>query len=204
MFSTNNSWDFRTDGTSGLSIDPWGRVGIGFGGQYAGGGFGENLHVNGNGLFTGNVTAACGVLTCSDKRYKKDFNKIGSALDMISQVDGYTYNFRTTEFQNLNFDSTQQVGFIAQELQEVLPEAVHEDKSGYLSVDYGKVTPLLLMAIKEQQAIIEDLKKENAELKAEASTATSTSEANAEKLAELQAQMNTLMQLLNQDITAEK
>lgn len=157
----------------------------------------EKLQVVGNILATGTVTP-------SDRRYKKDITAINNALGLISQFNGYNYNYKTEEFPDMHFDSTAQVGFIAQELQEVLPEVVSEGNTGYLAVDYSKVTPLLLMAIKEQQAIIEAQKKEIIELKAEASTATSTSEANAEKLAELQAQMNTLMQLLNQDITAKK
>ena len=155
----------------------------------------EKLHVVGNICYTG--TSA----SCSDIRYKKDFNKIGNALDMISKFDGYTYKFKVEEFPENDFDSTQQVGFIAQEIQEVLPQVVLENDSGYLSVDYSKVTPLLLMAIKEQQTILEAQKKENESqkaeiesLKTEASNATSSSEENAQKLAELEAKLNALLE----------
>ena len=48
---------------------------------------------------------------------------------------------------------------IAQEVEEVLPEVVSEDNEGYKSVDYSKLTPLLIEAIKAQQAQIEELKE---------------------------------------------
>ena len=164
----------------------------------------EKLHVVGNICFTG-ISASC-----SDVRYKKDFDIIGSALDKISKIDGYTYNFRVDEFPENDFDSTRQVGFKAQEIQEVLPQVVLENDSGYLSVDYGKVTPLLLMAIKEQQAIIEVQKKEietqkaelelkDDELKAELDSKTST---NADKISELEAQVQQLLQLIQQQESA--
>ena len=57
------------------------------------------------------------------------------------------------------------MGVIAQEVETVLPEAVSEDKDGYKWVDYTKLVPLLIEAVKEQQAEIEALKTEMAELK---------------------------------------
>ncbi len=53
----------------------------------------------------------------------------------------------------------QQVGFIAQEVREVMPEVVQEHSDGTLSLDYGRLTPLLVEAIKELRAENELLKK---------------------------------------------
>ena len=58
------------------------------------------------------------------------------------------------ELQN----NEKQVGFIAQEVEEQLPEAVTAAAGGTKGVSYGKVTALLVNAIKEQQEIIESLK----------------------------------------------
>ena len=105
-------------------------------------------------------------------------------------MNGYNYNYKTEDFPDEQFDSTAQVGFIAQELQEVLPEVVSEGSTGYLAVDYAKVTPVLLMAIKEQQAIIETQNAEIESLKAEAST---SSAATNQRLEELEAKLNLLL-----------
>ena len=63
------------------------------------------------------------------------------------------------EFKNHNFPGGKQVGFIAQEVEKVLPEVVSTDSEGYKSVSYDKFSAVLVEAVKE-------LKKENDELKA--------------------------------------
>ena len=50
-----------------------------------------------------------------------------------------------------------EIGVLAQDVERVLPELVHTDKAGYKSVDYGKLTAVLIEAVKEQQALIRDL-----------------------------------------------
>jgi hypothetical protein len=175
--------DYKTDGSpvttrNVLTLRPEGRVGIGTASPS------EVLHV------VGNICATGTIATCSDLRYKKDIFKIDNALSLISKFNGYTYNFKVKEFPDHKFDSTAQVGFIAQELQKVLPQVVQKNESGYLSVDYAKVTPLLLMAIKEQQAEIAIQKSEIETLKAQASNST-------QKLTDLENKVNALLLLLN-------
>ena len=94
----------------------------------------------------------------SDKRFKKDIKKIENVNDKLQRLNGYTYNFRTEEFKERNFEKTEQVGLIAQELKEVFPQLVHEDRKGYLSVNYQGMVPVLIEALKEQQNSIADLK----------------------------------------------
>ncbi len=81
------------------------------------------------------------------------------------RLRGVSYDWRQSEFPTVNFNKGRQVGFIAQELAEVLPEVVTKDEQGY-RVAYSSVVPVLAEAIKEQQETIAGLKQENARLKA--------------------------------------
>ena len=56
-------------------------------------------------------------------------------------------------------DTRQQYGFIAQEVQEVLPDLVHHDEDGQMSVNYMQIIPWLTAALQEQQKTIEDLRR---------------------------------------------
>jgi len=82
----------------------------------------------------------------SDAKLKKNFTGIKNPLEMIGKIKGYYY------YWNTGIDKTRQVGFSAQEVQEVFPEVVSKGEDGYLSIEYGKMTPLLLEAIKELKA----------------------------------------------------
>jgi Ca2+-binding EF-hand superfamily protein len=63
-------------------------------------------------------------------------------------------------FPEWNFEDTRQYGLIAQEVEKIFPEMVKTiDAKGYKGVDYMKLIPVLVEAIKEQQKQIEDLKK---------------------------------------------
>ncbi|MBI4930208.1 MAG: hypothetical protein HY841_05560 [Bacteroidetes bacterium] len=59
-------------------------------------------------------------------------------------------------------DERKQFGVVSHEVQDVLPEITSTDSDGFISVDYSKLTPLLINAIKEQQAMIESLKLDKA------------------------------------------
>lgn len=90
--------------------------------------------------------------TSSDLRLKTDLNVISDAIEKVSSLVGYEFTY------NSNADSVLQgvrtYGVLAQDLKRVLPLAVNErDPSGdgvsYLGVDYDKIIPLLIEAIKE-------------------------------------------------------
>lgn len=128
----------------------------------------QALHVAGNICYTGGIGA------CSDMRYKKNFNPLENALQNVLKMNGLTYNWRVEEFPDNKFTTDNQIGFIAQDLEKIYPEVVITDKNGYKSVDYAKLTPILVEAIKEQQKIIEsqqssinNLKSENTNFKAQ-------------------------------------
>jgi hypothetical protein len=90
--------------------------------------------------FSGAVYATDFILS-SDARLKTHVTPIQGALDKLCRIGGYTYTGART--------GQREAGVMAQELAEVLPEAVSVDGDGYLSVAYDRVIPLLVAAIKE-------------------------------------------------------
>lgn len=109
-----------------------------------------DLHVDGN------ITAYS--TTVSDARLKKDIVKIDGALDKVCSINGYTFTYEK--------DDKKSAGVIAQELEAVLPSAVTESATPYhgeegqmyKTVQYDQLHGLLIEAIKELKAEIEDLK----------------------------------------------
>ena len=100
------------------------------------------------GFFTGNVTAL-DVTATSDMRLKENVVTIDSALEKVLKLRGVYFNRLQSEKRN--------VGVIAQEIEEVLPEVVHTDSDGMKSVAYGNIIGLLIEALKEQQEQINKL-----------------------------------------------
>lgn len=96
--------------------------------------------------------------TSSDYRLKENVQPMTNALDKIAALKPVTYNWKV--------DGSADRGFIAHELQEVIPQAVYgekdavDDKGNIMpqGVDYGKITPEIVKAIQEQQAMITELK----------------------------------------------
>lgn len=99
-----------------------------------------------------------GVACSSDSRYKKNIANISDALAKVLDIRGVHYNWDVENWPNKNFNERKQIGFIAQELEQILPELVQTDESGFKSVSYDKLTAVLVEAIKEQQTLIVDLK----------------------------------------------
>ena len=93
----------------------------------------------------------------SDERYKENIKPIESALDKVTKLQGVTFDWK--ESDNL-LDIKEDIGFIAQDVQKVVPELVRENEDGKLSLRYQGITPILLEAIKELKAEIEELKKQ--------------------------------------------
>ena len=109
----------------------------------------ELFRINGN----GNATLA-GILTqSSDARLKTNIRPISTALQQLQKINGYTYNWI-----DATRDSSLQIGVLAQEVQQVYPELVHQNEKGELSVNYSGLVPVLIEAIKELKNEIEVLK----------------------------------------------
>tara|TARA_Y100000768_G_scaffold355494_1_gene309212 strand:- start:67 stop:1314 length:1248 start_codon:yes stop_codon:yes gene_type:complete len=107
------------------------------------------------------------VVQTSDKRFKKDIHSIDNGLDIISKLNPTSYYFRNEEFTDRTFSKELSYGFIAQELEEVLPELVKEDAQGYKAVNYTGIIPILTSAIQEQNALLEEKEVELATMQSE-------------------------------------
>ena len=105
----------------------------------------EKLHVVGNICYTGSSAA------CSDIRYKTSFLTIPNALQKITSLNGVYYHWNQEMFPDKDFSADRQIGVIAQEVEALFPEMVLTDQDGYKSVDYSRLTPVLIEAIKELQ-----------------------------------------------------
>lgn len=126
----NDELDFFTGGTNRLTLSATGSA------------FTGNMNVTGTITATGDITAF------SDERLKTDIEPIENALDKVLQIEGV--RFRRKD------DTEYSVGFIAQQIETVVPEVVKE-ASDYKSVAYGNVTALLVEAVKELSQKVEDL-----------------------------------------------
>ncbi len=94
-------------------------------------------------------------LYSSDERLKEHIKPIYNSLWKVLQLKGVSFNWNSGARKG-----QADIGVIAQDVEKVLPEAVHTDeKTGMLSVDYPRLVPLLINAIKEQKDEIEKLTK---------------------------------------------
>jgi hypothetical protein len=108
----------------------------------------DNVLINGELNVTGDITA----FSTSDQRLKENIVPIVNPLAKVLKISGNTYDW----VQGSGKEGSD-VGVIAQELLEVLPEAVTTRETGYLAVRYEKIIPLLIEAIKDLSAKVEDL-----------------------------------------------
>ena len=100
----------------------------------------------------------------SDARWKKNVQPVTHALKKVTHLQGVTYDWRRDEFPARHFDEGAQLGFLAQDVEKIVPEAVRTDAEGYKAIAYEKLTAVLTEGVKEQQAEIESLKAQNAAL----------------------------------------
>ena len=103
----------------------------------------------------------------SDKRLKKDVLSIENGLDKVMALRPITFNWNKTVNPELKLDDRNHLGFIAQEVETVLPQVVSttDDAMKTKSVAYSDIVPVLTKAIQEQQATIEAQQKQIDELK---------------------------------------
>lgn len=128
--------------------------------------FNEDVYVNG-------FQSGIGYLVASDRKFKKDIVQINNGLDIIKKLNPTTYYFRTDDYKFMNLPVEKQYGFIAQELEKVLPEVVrdqiifddNDQKVEYKGVNYTELIPVLTKAIQEQQTQIENQQAQIEELK---------------------------------------
>lgn len=115
------------------------------------------------------VIRALAVFVTSDKNMKKDIKPLTNSLKIIKALNGVSY-YWNNEVKDLEVDNTKQLGFIAQEVEKVLPEVVFKDDEGNYSMNYTMLIPILTEAIKEQINVVEKQQKQIEELKTKLST----------------------------------
>lgn len=97
----------------------------------------------------------------SDRRLKTNIVSLNSQeiLQKVLRMQGVTYELKS------NPERGMQYGFIAQDLREIFPEKITENKAGYLSASYGDFDPMMVESIKALNDKIEKLENENNQLK---------------------------------------
>jgi hypothetical protein len=109
--------------------------------------------INGDIRATGDIYA----LASSDERLKENVIPISNPMDKIKKLGGYTFNWNDVSKKPTHIE---EIGVIAQEVQQVLPQIVREKGDGFLGVDYEKIVALLIEGVKQQQEEIDVLKNE--------------------------------------------
>lgn len=122
-------------------------------------------YINGNGFITQ-------LWTISDTTYKQNIDTIADAMNIITQLIPRKYEFKSEEYPDMNLPTGLQYGFAAQEIENVLPNLVTDarkpadfDTLGnvmnpartFKAYNEGSLIPIIIQALKEQQAIIESL-----------------------------------------------
>jgi hypothetical protein len=119
----------------------------------------DSVSINGNFNIVGEASCTEGIWTSSDIRLKSDISDYDNALAQVMDLRAVTYNWNREDYSEMNFSSRAQIGVIAQELEEVIPELVNTTASGFKSVDYARLSVVLLEAVKEQQEQIRALEE---------------------------------------------
>jgi hypothetical protein len=129
-----------------------------------------NAAVNGGGLgasIIGHIPNSIPYVPyISDARLKNNIVPLTSSLDNILLLQGVTHQWNEQAVAlGIQVPDRTVLGFIAQEVQQVVPELIYEGSDGYLRVDYPKMVPMVVEGIKDQQTQIAQLQQENEQLK---------------------------------------
>lgn len=135
---------------------------------------GNNATTNYAGYFNGNVSYTGTLTNVSDRRLKTNITPYAGALNKLMQLEIYRYNYSATGgYSNLVLAQEKQYGFLAQDLEKLFPDLVHDNKvpnkktvkedgtfdvieggAEYKSVNQIGMIPILTKAIQEQQELI--------------------------------------------------
>ena len=102
----------------------------------------------------------------SDQSLKENVRNIDGALDIVSQINGVRFDWTDDYIESKGgadgyFVRKADIGVIAQEIEQVLPEVVAEREDGIKGVKYDRIVSVLIEAVKELKAEIEELKRGN-------------------------------------------
>jgi len=159
--ATNDYWIAGTSGSESKILTvgdtdntvQFSKVGIGTGSDAT-----YELKVSGDIGATGDIVA----YISSDERLKDNIQLIENPIQKVEQLRGVTWEWND-EASDAAKDSPN-VGVIAQDVERVLPELVHDRENGYKGVDYSKLTGLLIEAMKEQQRQLDEMRERLSQL----------------------------------------
>lgn len=192
-FSQDNGGSFDANGVYGHAND---YQGIGVYGVRANAGGPDNGF---GGLFVNDLGYTGGLFLVSDLRTKKDVTSLPNALESIKKMNPVKYHYDLQKYPYLGLNSKQEFGFVAQEIERILPNLVEEKvldvnagmqkgineeykskNEQFKMVNYIQIIPILTQGIKEQQQIIESQNDKIKSLE--------------KKLADLEAKVNSLLE----------
>ena len=137
---TNNATSFNTANTAFV---------IGNGADSSNKSDAFKVMFNGDTTVSNDLTVSGDVVISSDARLKSNIVSLGSTLPKLLQIDGKSYEIK----------GKQKIGVLAQEIKEVFPELVSEDDNEMLAVNYQGLVPVLINALKEQDAKMKEQEK---------------------------------------------
>jgi len=115
---------------------------------------GNTTRIAGSLSVDGDIITNGSVYSYSDERLKMNMKPIDNALDRIEKLNGVYY-----QWKDYNKGDKYEIGLLAQNVQEEFPELVNTDKRGILTVEYSKITAILIESIKELKQRINELQK---------------------------------------------
>ena len=136
---------------SGSLISATGRIGVGI--QLESGAITHGITLPNTDNVYGKIKANA-YTTYSSQRYKNNIEPIQGAMDKVRNLSGVTYNWNTS--------NSSDIGFIAEDVGKIMPEIVEWESDGVnaQSMDYTRIIPVVVEAIKDQQKQIDQLQKE--------------------------------------------
>lgn len=169
-FSTSGQDDNFNIGV--LSIADGSHIGT----NYAFYGIASNAGINYAGFFAGDVNVTGTFTNPSDRMLKTDIEPYSGALKTVKQIGTFNYQYKVGEYDHMHLPKGPQIGFIAQDLEKVLPNLISEQKAPsnaatdsaisdvspenafttFKGVNYIGMIPVLTQAINEQQTLIEE------------------------------------------------
>lgn len=138
----------------------------------------------------GSLTIAGNYYNKSDKRLKTNIENLDASLEKIMQLNPVSFCFKDQE----THPEGTQIGLIAQEVIPVFPDLVYQDFQGYYSVNYTRLSIVLLKAFQEQQWEIQKQESENAGYKARLERMEEENQSLMERLEQLENQLSSLLE----------
>jgi hypothetical protein len=101
----------------------------------------------------------------SDERIKKNIEPISQPLEKLLALDGIEFEFTNQNYPNMTLPEGKNIGFVAQQIEKIVPEVVVTGENGLKSVSYQNLTALIVEGVKDQQNQLNTLKTDFSDLK---------------------------------------